>query len=246
MEQVWRPWYLCLRDRRMDGWPRCELAPRSTCGRALVRRSFVVGLPSIPVTVNAGHRSRPDRSRLGVYLSFANADRRMAAQMRVHLAPLERSGMVSIRWDEDVAAGQRWDDLILRAVDDSDVFILLLSPNVLASGFFMDHELPAIHARAQSSNALIVPVILRPCIWEPFWSGYQAVPLDKGRVRPISLWKPLDSGYHKAAEQIRESIDRHFAIGYAFDYPAGGARRLTDEQVEHAVRAVVGRRLAGG
>jgi hypothetical protein len=200
----------------------------------------------MPDTVDADARPRLERRVPRAYLAFANEDRRMAQRLRKHLVPLLRSGAVSELWsDESVDGGEQWADDIQRAIARSDVFVLLLTPNALASNVIMDTELPAIFAHERASGALVIPLILRPCMWEPFLSRYQALPLDKGRVRPVSDWRPSDAGYHAAAEQIRRAIERHFASPRAFEYPAGGARRLTDEQIEHAIQAVVGRRRAG-
>ena len=192
-----------------------------------------------------GAGSSPDRRGLRVFLSYAHHDLRMAERMHVHLMALVRSGLVAEMWfDRDLRAAQTWDDEIEQAIARSDIFILFVSPDYIASDFIMTREVPRIRERLRIANGLLVPIILRPCMWESVAGAYQVVPMEKGRVRPVSEWKPVDSGYNTAAEQIRNATEWHFPGVRARDDAYPGPRRLTDEQIDHAVRAVVGRRPA--
>ena len=89
--------------------------------------------------------------------------------------------------------------------------LLLVSAEFIASPDIERHELPAINAKYAAGD-LVVPVILKACIWEPFIGPLQAVPNDKGRVVPICDWSPQNNGFHVATRQILEAIQAHFSV----------------------------------
>lgn len=182
------------------------------------------------------------RTGLRAFLSYAHGDLRMVEHMRAHLMPLVHSRLTSGIWfDRDLHAGQAWDVEIERAIAGSDIFLLFLSADYLASDYIRDHELPRIRSRAAAANALLISVVLKRCYWEAAVGGLQAVPTVRGAIRPIRDWRPVEAGYRAAAEQILNAIAWHFAISRPQEYAYDDKRRLTDEQIDHAVRSVVGR-----
>jgi hypothetical protein len=192
-----------------------------------------------------GIRPSLDRRGLRVFVSFAHHDVDMAERMRVHLKALVRSGHAAEIWfNGDKSAAETWSVGISQAIARSDVFVLLLSPDYIASDYIMDCELPNIRHRAQEANALTVPLILRPCLWQFVAGEHQAVPTINRRLIPVIEWKPVDSGYNAASEQILSAIEMHFPSARGRGDIDPGRRRLTDEQIDHAVRAVVGRHPA--
>jgi hypothetical protein len=71
----------------------------------------------------------------------------------------------------------------------------------------MDVELPRILARAAQCDGLVIPVILRRCMWKFKLGGYQAVPAAGGHFRPICNWRLRDDGFNAAHEQVFAAIE---------------------------------------
>lgn len=145
------------------------------------------------------------------YMSYSRDDHEDVRRLSQHLIPAARAELGVDFWtDAAITPGSQWFEIVSDALAESKIFILCVSPHYLASEFRYRVEFPAIQTRAQSSDALVIPVILRPCSWWGFVGDYQAVPSKNGRIVPISDWRPRDAGYHAAATQIIQGIAYRF------------------------------------
>lgn len=99
-----------------------------------------------------------------VFISYSHEDTKWLEQLRVHLAPLERQGLIS-RWDDAlITPGAQWRAEIAAGLAKAKVAVLLLSPNFMASRFIHDVELPALITASQREGLAVVPVVVRPCL----------------------------------------------------------------------------------
>lgn len=114
-------------------------------------------LQHVPVRPKASKRSK-------VFISYSHADAKWLEQLQVHLAPLERNGLIE-RWDDElIAPGDRWRQEISKGLAQARVAILLVSPTFMASEFIQSQELPALLSAAQRDGLSILPVIISPCL----------------------------------------------------------------------------------
>jgi hypothetical protein len=102
-------------------------------------------------------------SRKGVFISCSHKDRGYAEELHTHLAHASHRGAVHI-WDyTKILPGTRWQEEIDNALRSSDIAILLISADFLASDFIINYELPYILAAVEHEQLTIFCVILRPC-----------------------------------------------------------------------------------
>lgn len=81
---------------------------------------------------------------------------------QVHIAPLERSGMVE-KWDDtEIAPGSEWKEEIANAIRSAKVAVLLISPYFTASEFIAESELPVLLEAAEHEGTVILPVLISP------------------------------------------------------------------------------------
>jgi hypothetical protein len=80
-------------------------------------------------------------------------------------------------WDDTIHLGQKWKDEIKRAIRETKVAILLVSTDFLGSNFIATNELQPLLKAAEENGAVILIVILKPCLFEEFpeLNQYQAV-----------------------------------------------------------------------
>lgn len=105
-------------------------------------------------------------ARTKIFLSFAEADRKWLERLRVHLAPLERQGLLDI-WDNTrVLPGRNWRQELSVALSQTRVAVLLLSADFLASDFIMKEELPPLWTAALKGQVDLLPILIRPCLVE--------------------------------------------------------------------------------
>lgn len=104
--------------------------------------------------------------RTKVFISYSRKDKRFLEELKDHLNPLERQGIID-RWDDTrLEPGQGWKKEIRKAIAEATVAVLLISPRFLASKFILENELPPLLEAAEKDGLLVFPVIISPSRFE--------------------------------------------------------------------------------
>lgn len=135
--------------------------------------------------------------RTNVFISYSRADHEWRRRLMLHLAVLERSGLIDVWSDARLEVGSTWQLEIEEALTRSKVAVLLVTPSFLASRFIWDQEMPRILKHAEAGMA-VLPLVARPCAWrlEPALEKLQARP---SLGRPLSLGSESDVDLELAA-----------------------------------------------
>jgi hypothetical protein len=141
-----------------------------------------------------------------VFLSYSHWDATWMEKLKTHLEVLEKQGTLEVWADKHIATGERWREQILRAIDTSQVAVLLVSARFLSSDFILQVEVPRILERCRQGRLQVVPLLVHESVWEevPWLAELQvcprnAVPLDT--FRPHQLEAEL-------AGTVREILSR--------------------------------------
>jgi len=139
-----------------------------------------------------------------LFISYSHRDEKLRRQLDTHLAQLERDRLVKAWHDRRIEAGQVWAREIDEHLDSARVILLLVSSDFLHSDYCYDIEVQCALGKHAAGEAVVIPVILRPCDWEsaPFGS-LQALPAEG---RPVTLWRPKDSGLLDVAKGVRRAL----------------------------------------
>jgi len=126
-------------------------------------------------------------------------------RVRLQLAAYQRVGKISKWHDRQIPAGTGWRKQVDAQVRESEVILLFLSPDFINSKYCYEIEGGLALERHNANEALVIPVILRPCAWTvtPF-GELQAVP---GDGEPVSSWADVDAACLEAAKGIMEAIE---------------------------------------
>jgi hypothetical protein len=146
------------------------------------------------------------------FISYSHDDFDMFEEFLVHAKSIERSLGVTFWSDPRISPGYYWNATIENAINIADVFILLTSPDFIASDYIYDKEIPAIKARHKKAGALVLPLVLKRCAWQMVADSLQAVPTHNGRLRPVSDWRRHSDGFDHARIQIGEVVEKHFGL----------------------------------
>jgi hypothetical protein len=143
---------------------------------------------------------------LEVFYSYSHKDEALRKQLETHLALLERNGLILPWHDRCIGAGDEWADQIDEQLQRAQIVLLLVSPDFLASNYCFDIEMNAALARHATQQAIVIPIILRPCDWSgaPF-ASLQALPRD---AKAVTLWPNQDAAFAEIAKAIREVVVR--------------------------------------
>jgi tetratricopeptide (TPR) repeat protein len=113
---------------------------------------------------------RPDA--LPVFVCYAHKDndsadasKRWLDRLLEQLEPLGLQGQVSAWSDQQLEAGDFWDAAIQKQLQQAKAAVLLVSPAFLASKYIRNSELPVLLMKARQQGAVILPIILRHCLF---------------------------------------------------------------------------------
>lgn len=141
------------------------------------------------------------------FISYAHEDYKLYLAFRKHLRQIERAFRITFWSDERIETGYHWEDEILTHIQTADLFIPLISPAFFASDYICDQEWPAIEKRhKEAEKALILPVVLEPCLLNLLGAYRQAAPTENRQLKAIARWKPQRDGHNKAIEEITRSL----------------------------------------
>jgi hypothetical protein len=114
-----------------------------------------------------------------------------------------------IKWhDRQIPAGADWRAHIDHRLERASVVLLFVSPHFLDSRYCYEVEGRAALQRHESGSAVVIPVILRPCMLElsPF-ASLQALPRD---AKPVSTWTDRDEACLDVAKGVMGAVDLLF------------------------------------
>lgn len=120
-----------------------------------------------------------------VLISYSHKDEAWKNRLVSHLGVLQSEGHLDIWDDTRIEAGTDWYPDIQKAIDASNVAILLISADFLTSKFILGEEVPRLLERREKEGLRIFPVIVKPCAWQHVqWLARMQVRPKDGR--PIS------------------------------------------------------------
>jgi hypothetical protein len=140
-----------------------------------------------------------------VFFSYSHKDEQLRDDLEVQLTMLKREGLIEAWHDRRIPAGSNLDDAISSKLEEAEVILLLASPDFLASEYCWGTEVQRAMERHDSGDAIVVPVILRPCEWTraPF-GKLLATPRDG---KPVTAWSDRDEAFLDVARRVRAAID---------------------------------------
>jgi tetratricopeptide (TPR) repeat protein len=123
-----------------------------------------------------------DSTRQGLFICYSRKDRLFLEQFWIHFGPLEEVYDIW-RWDDSrIQPGDIWLEEIEQALERTQVALLFVSPDLLASDFIRRKQLPKLFDAANKDGVKILWLPIRPCSWNryPQIEQYQSV----GSINP--------------------------------------------------------------
>ncbi len=144
---------------------------------------------------------------LSVFISYSRQDEPLMDQLAEHLSILQQQGLIEVWSDRNLRPGYEWREIDLR-LKEADLILLLVSADYLSSDV-ISVEITRAMERHLAGEAVVVPIILRPCYWgETPFSKLQALP-QVGR--PITKWENRDEAFENITIGLRRIIEQILA-----------------------------------
>ncbi len=96
----------------------------------------------------------------------SNQNTRWLDRLLEHLQPLRAEDRLSVWSDSQLKPGEEWRSRLESALHSAKAAVLLVSPAFLASDFIRTSELPVLLQKAKEKGVVILPIILRPCLFK--------------------------------------------------------------------------------
>jgi len=143
-----------------------------------------------------------------VFISYSHKDEAYKDLLHPQLGVLEKQDRITIWDDRQIDPGGKWFNEIKQVMDRAAVTVCLISADYLSSDFCTKEEIPYLLERREKDGMVLIPVLLRPCLWKAVhWlKEIQMLPRDDKSVSRDFKDDP-DVVFAKVAETIFEIID---------------------------------------
>ena len=154
------------------------------------------------VFVSPSSRQKP----IKLFISYSRHDVKHLKSLKKQLSLLQRQNVL-LTWDDTkLQPGEEWDDQIKNELKTADLVLLLVSPDLLATNYIWEVEMKVALERHKLGEAMVIPIIVRPCVWDnaPF-AKFQALPV-KGK--PVTKWDNEDEAWEKVTRSLKELTEK--------------------------------------
>jgi internalin A len=136
-----------------------------------------------------------------VFVSYARVDAPHLDSMTAQLSLLRRQGLIDVWHDGRILPGADWRQDIADHLTQADVILLLISADFINSDFCWSVEL---HEALNRTDAIVVPVIVRPCLWSEAPFARLGVLPSGGRA--VTTWPNPDEAWLDVASGLARLI----------------------------------------
>ena len=144
-----------------------------------------------------------------IFISYSHKDEKFKDELVKMLAGLQRRRVIDAWQDRRIEPGEEWFKAIKQAINECDMAVLLVSADFIASRFINDEELPDLLKRREEEGMIVIPIIVRDCLWqhEPVLKDLQALPTDGKAVITFSeATGERDQVWTKIAQAIENRV----------------------------------------
>ena len=141
-----------------------------------------------------------------VVFSYSHVDEEFRNELEKHLSPLKRMGQIETWHDRRINPGDVFDPEISRNFAEADIILLLVSADFIASTYCYEVEMQNSLQRHERGEAIVIPVILRPCAWHKLPFGKLLAATTDGK--PIIKFTHIDEGFVEVVDAVSKALDR--------------------------------------
>jgi tetratricopeptide (TPR) repeat protein len=145
-----------------------------------------------------------------VFISYSHVDESWKDKLVPHLRSLEQAGVDMRVWeDRQIDGGAKWYPAIQDAIAKAKVAVLLISSDFLKSEFCVKEEVPALIKRQEEKGMLLIPILVRPCVWKAHrWlKDRQMLPRDGKSVAVDYAGALTDTVFAAVTQQVWEHFE---------------------------------------
>lgn len=176
---------------------------------------------------------------LKTFIIYSSKDRAFREELESHLQILIDDKLIELWSDKQILPGEAWDAVIKQKLHESELILLLVSIDLYGSDYIRNEEFKIALDRLQTGKAIVVPIIVRACLWNriPVIKDLQVLPDGGHAVGDEEVWKSRDKAWHHVAARLVEMIEKKFNPAAIIQH-AEPAKTTKSAPVQHAPKPV--------
>jgi hypothetical protein len=179
-----------------------------------------------------------------LFISYSHKNERWLKRLLVHLKPLHLDREIDVWSDKRLKPGDDWTREIEAALARSEVAVLLVSADFLASDFIVAVELPSLLQLAERQSCKVIPIIVGSCLFSSIQDlqRFQAI---NSPGNPLERMKRAQA--EEALTQVASVIKGYLSDRgeHSADNEARGRRGITKASEEFVSDPYVDRLIQG-
>lgn len=153
-------------------------------------------------------------TRITIFASYAPQDTSLQEELKEHLRPLQREGLIELWPDRNENAGAGGEQAgSSERLQTAQYILLLISIDYLNSDYCSGVEMKQALERHERGEALLTPILLRPCLWNTSPLGKLQVLPSHGQ--PVTTWANREAAWLDVVQNLRR------VISYLIQQPRG-------------------------
>jgi ABC-type phosphate transport system substrate-binding protein len=145
---------------------------------------------------------------VSIFLSYSRKDGDMLSRLNTHLAGLRHTQKIKTWHDRDIEAGSEWEPAIQHQLNTADIVVLLISADFIASEYCYGNELRRAIERHNAGEAIVIPIILKPCLWNLREIPFSKLNVLPEQARPITKWADPEEALTNVTNHIAKMVER--------------------------------------
>ena len=146
------------------------------------------------------------KNMIQLFFSYSHKDEAFRNELENHLTLLKHQGIISTWYDGCISAGSDFEEAINSELDSSQIILLLVSSNFIASDYCYNKEMGHALKKNKEGSAVVIPVIIHPCDWQDTPFGVlRATPTDG---KAVSMFDNRHEAFTIIAKDVRRAISK--------------------------------------
>lgn len=172
-------------------------------------KQVVVKMQDVQIqNINQNKMEKTNKNK--IFISYSHANDSYFNRLMTHLKGLKilKDGF-DVWSDKEIHAGQQWKSEISKALSESNIAILLVSPDFLASDFIENNELPPILQKAAVDNTTILCLLVEPCLFsDSKLAEFQAINKPERTLSDMPTPAEQDRTYLALMNEIKRIVNK--------------------------------------
>lgn len=160
----------------------------------------------IPDTPDQNVHQLISKNKLNIFISYSKHDKKYLEDLRISLRPFERKDQIQVWYDGEIEAGAEWDADIKNNLEAADIIILFVSRDFIKTDYIWDVEIKKAMERHKAGEAVVIPIIIRPCLWTGDATPFHTLNALPTKGKPISKWENIDDAWVNVEAGLKKVI----------------------------------------